>query len=614
MRKLDELSFTSEKTGILINPWSSIYIKLIIIGIFSIVIVASINLQVVHGATYKVAANLNRLRTRQVIADRGIISDSQGTPLVYNIPAYKLYLDNQYVNSPDVEKYLKAVMPIIKDDLPTLERNLQDAQKDHQSVLLDPSVSKDQMLTISNDPALKNIFTFVQYTERDYVGGDFLSQLLGYTGEPSAEDMQKNGSLVIGDSIGKDGLEYTYDKYLHGKDGTNILEVDTLNQVISKYSEQPPIAGDNIKLNISLPVEKELAQVLSDGMKSDSTATGAVGIVEDVSTGNILGMVSLPTYNNNDFENGISLSEYQSLLSNPNDPLLNRAIQEAQPPGSVMKTITAPAALQEGAITPSTTFDSNGTFTYQGIEFQDFDKRVYGVLNVIGALKFSSNIFFFNTMLHLGIDKFMKYEKIFGLGQQTGIDLPGEARGTMASPEVKQALTGQVWYPGDSLNAAIGQGYTTVTPIQMVNWISAIANGGTILTPHIVNEVIAPNGNIVLKNNTTPQRSLSINKANLDVVRQGMYVTVNSGIDHSAFTPVVDVAGKTGTAEFGTKKDANGYLLSHAWFAGFAPYQKPKIALVVFLEGGGLSTNAATIAKNFMTWYFGTYDPQDAVK
>ena len=607
--KIEDLNFDqdfsiNENT----NIWSNLYLKVAVIIIFSIIFLTTINLDVFHGNQSRVKAELNRVSTEPILADRGIIFDSNNTPLVINTPSYNLYIDSSYLQNNSLNDYLKSLSTILSVNPQLLIDNAHSNRNVYgNSVLISTNISKEQMLEVQNNNKLNNVFQIEPVSSRQYLYPNLFSLIIGYTGQVTGDDIKSNPSLTAQDVIGKDGLEYSYNTDLKGQDGQDIFEVDTSGDITGQLSKIVPVAGSNLILSISLPVQQELYDLLKQSLIDDNTATAAVGIVENVNTGAIIGMESLPTYNDNEFVKGISQADFDKLINDPSSPLMNRTIAEAQPPGSIMKTITAPAALQTGAITTNTIFNSNGIFEYDGVQFQDYAKEVWGNLNVLGGLKDSSNIFFFNTVINLGISNLVKYQELFGLGQKTGIDLPGEVDGTISDPATKQYLTGQVWYPGDSLNAAIGQGYTTVTPIQISNWISAIANGGTLYKPYIVSEIDNSDESITKKSSAQVIRSIPVSQDNLNVVKDGMRLAVTDGIDKSAGSTVVDVAGKTGTAEFGIKQ-TNGYTNAHAWFTGFAPYHNPQIAVTIFLESGGLSGNASKVASKFFTWYFGTYD------
>ena len=598
------------------NAWKVLYLKLGAIILLAIVFVTLINLAIVNGATYSKEANANRIYIEPIIAPRGIIYDRNAVPLVYNTEVSNVIAGPQLATDTGKDTILSKLAGILNVSTASLESAYAKGSKEGDFVELASNISKDQMIEITASPYLSYI-TVEEGLERTYPYKNVLAQVLGYTGGASAADLEANPVLNAEDTIGKTGIEYEYDNDLRGIDGERIVEVNTLGNVVSTIKTENPVPGENIYLSIDVNVQQTLATDLQKGIDEskviggyNSQATGGAAIIEDTTDGSILALVSLPTYDNNSFADGISEQDYANLVNNPNDPLIDRAISEAQPPGSVMKTITASAALQEKSIDPSTIFVDHGTFQYGGHTYQDYDKIARGPLTVTGGLQWSSNIFFYNTILSLGIEKFLLYENKFGVGQLTGIDLPGEVTGQPSSPQVKQEETGQPWYGGDSLNAAIGQGYTEVTPIQVVNWITSIANGGTLFTPHIIEKVNNPDNSPAETYTAHVVRQGFVSSSVLDTVKQGMYDAVHSGIDITLNSPAVSIGGKTGTAEFGSVDSAGNYTHAHAWATGFAPFNNPQISFVSFVENGGYSTTAEFVSKTFLTWFFGSYLPK----
>ena len=435
-----------------------------------------------------------------------------------------------------------------------------------------------------------------------------ISHVLGYTGIVYAEDLKKNPNLDYDDIIGKAGIEYFYDNNLRGKKGKVLIETNAYGEKIAELTNSyvPPQNGTTLKLFMNVDWQKYLYESLAHAVEQYH-ARGGAGIIMDVNTGGIIAMTSYPSYDNNLFIGGIDTKTYNKLAKDKRYPLLNRAIGAQEPAGSTFKTIVASAALQERAITPSTVFNSTGVIYLSGhYPFQEYHKHVYGPLTVRDALMVSSNIFFCKTMLKLGIDKFIPYAEKFGIGEYTGIDLPGEAKGRLPSPENKIWLAKHgytwlepIWYPeGDACNSAIGQGITLVTPIQLVKVASTIANGGTVYKPHLVKEFIYSD-NSRKKYTPVVEHKDFVYPQNIKIVQEGMRMSVGGprAIIRVLNNLPVTVAAKTGTAEFGIKTK-DGYSTTHAWVIGFWPYEKPKYAFVVFLEGGGPSYRAAQVMAN----------------
>ena len=587
------------------------YLVYFIFGFFILVI---IYFSVIQYQEYNNLSLSNRLITIPIIASRGVIFSRNMTQLSYNIPTFNLYLNIQNLNKNQINDDIKILSKILGMSSKMITKIIQNGNKlGYAEIPISSNISSNNDILITSN---KNLYG-VKIEQTSYIKfhyNNLLSHIIGYTGPISEQELLNNKNMNPYDIVGRYGIEQSFNNYLTGKDGYQINQIDTFGNTISQFGKVNPIPGDNIQLTISATIQKKLQQLIIQNINQNPNhVTGAVGIVENVNTGGILAMVSYPTFNNNNFEGlGISQSQYSKLLNNPDTPLLNRAISEQQPIGSIMKTILLSAGLQTGAITSNTIFSVPGTFTYDGTIFQNYAKINWGLADIVKCLQYSINVFAFKSALKIGINSFVKFEKLFGLGQPTGISLPGESSGIIADPKTKLALTGQPWYPGDLLNSAVGQGYTEVTPIQVVNFISAIANGGKLMKPRIVKAVYNYNGSLIKKYVPMVVRSGFVSQKNLAVIKKGMYMAVQHGIDIAAQSTIADNAGKSGTAQFGTEYTNNNpatdrYSHSHSWMSSFAPYNNPQIAVVVFEENGGLSTYSAEVVKNFMNWYFGNY-------
>jgi penicillin-binding protein 2 len=408
-------------------------------------------------------------------------------------------------------------------------------------------------------------------------------------------------------------LEREYDEDLLGEAGEIAWEVDAVGRTISKegYVIKEPVSGKNLYLTIDLEIQRQLYEVIKEGVKEYDAQAGAA-VIQNPETGEIIAIVSYPSYDNNLFVGGISSAEYTKLITNPGNPLLNRAIAAQMPPGSTFKTLVAIAGLDSGAITRNTVYVSRRGYTFSsGAPFQDYRNSAYGALNLIDAISVSSNIYFCELIRNWDMNELVPYLEAFGIGSYTGIDIPGEAPGRLPSPENKIALAkttnpwlDAVWYPeGDSCNSVIGQGITLVTPLQMVNWTSAIANEGTLHTPHVGDYFLDEDGERKTLE-YDPIRTEVASEEAIETVKEGMWSAVNgpratirtlSGLS-------VEVAAKTGTAEFGALSKDGTYENTHAWTTSFFPYDKPKYAMTIFLEDGGESINAVRVARQMVEW------------
>ena len=391
-------------------------------------------------------------------------------------------------------------------------------------------------------------------------------------------------------------------------------QLDGCDVILTIDSKLQKITEDALKDNID--------KIKNGGFGKAYDAKGGSCVVMNVKTGEVLAMASYPDYNPQSFANGISNEEWQGYLQNKSYPLLNKTIQSAYEPGSIFKMVTALAGLESGNITLSERINDTGVYKKYGADWKCWYYTDYhsghGYLNVVGAIEKSCNFFFYETADRMGIDILDKYAKYFGLGTKTGIELPSEVTGTLASKEYVKSIK-STWNPGDTINAAIGQGYNKFTPLQMTKYISMIANGGKNIDVSIVKIVQNPDGTEVSKeeinefvnkklelNNNIQSEDLNINSEYIKAVKEGMK-SVTSGESGTAYVRFRDfnikVGGKTGSAEAG--KDKNNQDIVNAWFAAFAPYDDPEIAVVVMVENGGHGNYTAEAVRNIMAEYFG---------
>jgi penicillin-binding protein 2 len=430
--------------------------------------------------------------------------------------------------------------------------------------------------------------------------------ILGYMSKMTDADWSelKNANYLLNDSLGREGVEKTYEHELRGTYGKRNIEVDAGDREQSVVSTEQPVPGKNLKLTIDIEAQQKLEELLSTEITKIGKDRGAA-IAINPQTGEIIALVNYPSYDNNDFSGGISVENYKKYTTNPNHPLFNRAIAGGLPPGSTFKPVVAAAALEEHTITPQTSINSTGGIRIGLSFFPDWKAGGHGITNVTKALAWSVNTFFFavgggyQDIKGLGLERIQKYMSLFGLGKITGIDLPGETEGSIPSEEKKKARTGEPWYLGDTYNISIGQGDTLVTPLQMVVWTAAFANGGKIITPHVVGSIIDP---VTHTSETISPKIIKdnlISQGSLNVVKQGMRECVTYGSCRLLSQLPFDAAGKTGTAQWNHNLDE-----SHAWFVGFAPYNNPQIVIVVLIEQGKEGSEVAVpIAYQFLQWW-----------
>lgn len=598
---------------------------------FGLILYTLLNLQVFSYEKYSNRSDLNQFEISEIKPNRGLIVDRNGKSLALNVPAVSIYLsiDNFRNDDLSIDKeglsesthYLETILgdqwrkdnndgfSSLYDKVISIWDNYSVSDKAWvRKIEILSGLGNDISVRIKGDSKLNNIYSVEDGSKRSYPFKEVMSHILGYTGDVYFEDLKELSYVSFNDVVGKTGLEKVYDEELFGKKGEIAKERDVNGKVRLTQAQ----SGATLKLSIDYKSQQYLYNTLQAGVKRYG-AKGGAAIIEDVSNGEILAMVSYPSFNDNLFVDGISQKQYDKILKSGSNPFLNRAISAQVPPGSTFKTIVASAALDAKAITKDTVYISKRGYTFSnGKVFQEYGNNAYGPLNLIDAISKSSNIYFCEVIRHWDMNKLVPYLDAFGIGKITNIDLIGEGSGRLPSPKNKIELAKTsspwleaVWYPeGDSCNSVIGQGITTVTPIQMVNWISAIANGGVLNTPHLGVSLEYPEGEKKLLE-WKPLNSKIAKDSALSLVREGMWGSVNGPLRviHPLTGATPTVAAKTGTAEFGKVDSKGNYEHTHAWVTGFFPYSKPKYAFVVFLEDGGLSNNSAQIARTFIDWF-----------
>ena len=467
---------------------------------------------------------------------------------------------------------------------------------------------------------------------REYKEGTLASHILGYASKINDTEYKENKDKYDqNDIIGKTGIEYIFEKYLRGQKGIKQIDMAVDGTITAESIAKEAIAGSDVILtldsNLQKIVEQELKsnieKIKSGGFGKIYDAKGGSCVVMNVKTGEVLAMVSYPDYNPQSFADGIGIAEWNSYRDNELHPLINRCIESPYEPGSIFKMVTAIAGLESGNVTLTERINDTGVYT----KYKNFQPKCWyytdyhvghGPLNVIGAIQKSCNYFFYETADRMGIDVLSKYAKYFGLGVKTGIELPNEAMGTVASKEYAKSI-GATWNPGDTINAAIGQGYNRFTSLQMAKYVSMIANGGNSIDVSIIKSIQRSDGTQVSKEeidsfvkerlgitSDDSNDDITINSQYLNAVKEGMN-SVTSGEAGTAYARFknfdIEVGGKTGSAEAG--KDKNGRDIVNAWFAAFAPYDNPEIAVVVMVENGGHGNYTAEAVRNIMAEYFG---------
>ncbi len=618
-------------------------------------------LQVVQGAYYSKAANINRSRLVLDEAPRGMIYDRNGAPLVRNIPNFDVSITPAYLPDDELEEMevyrklsLLLNMPITSASASArpagggqgIKDIVDDARKhgqDFRNITIKTGIPRDVAMIIAEQtmklPGVKMQVAGTRY----YPLGPLVSQIIGYVGhipEETAQSYKDQDYDPDVDRVGLTGIEYVVESFLRGAKGRKYIEEDVAGREVRVVGEpDPPVAGDNIYLSIDLGLQKAATEALQAEINEinrfqgrEMTRRGAV-IAMNPQTGQVLAMVSLPTYDGNLFTRGISQTAWNAIVSDIHLPMVNHAVSDQIAPGSIFKLIPASAALQEKVITPKTIIHDPGTIVIPNKYFPNDPGQAkkltcwlqtgHGDVDLLHGLAYSCDVYFWEVGAGydvpnqrkfdgLGIDRLVKYSQMFGLGQATGIDIPGEAEGHVPTQKWKRLTFGENWSTGDTYNYAIGQGYLLVTPLQMLNVTSAVANGGTLYKPQVIDRITDPDGNVVRAFKPQPIKRVDVSLENLQLVQQGMEAAVMWGTATKAQVPGVRVAGKTGTAEFCDDLARNqglcytGHTPTHAWFISFAPADNPQIALVVYIYNGGEgSEHAVPVAKKILDYYFG---------
>ncbi len=593
-------------------------LHILVVLLFGILTIQLVRMQVFQGDDYQAQAENNRLRELQVLPMRGLIYDRNRAPLVENVANYSAVIvpaDLPAKEEAAVFARLESLLGIPAQEIAQQVRESREDGNPFEATVIKDELDRDTALILEGlTPYLPGVDLQVE-ARRNYLSGDLTAHILGYVGRISAEEYaaSKDEGYILNDQLGKTGIELVYEDILRGKPGTKLIEVDASGRqqdVLDSRASQP---GQNVVLTIDTELQQRTADILREFM---GTSDNAAAVVMNVRTGEVLAMVSLPTYDNNLFSKTLSQEELDALMGEPGKPLVNHATAEMYAPGSTFKPVTGLAALQEGVATTSTTIVSHGYITVPNqydpsVVYVFRDWAALGTLDFYGGISMSSDVYFYylaggkydEGFQGLGEERLARYARSFGLGEPTGVDLPGESAGLVPDAKWKERTVSEMWYVGDTYNFGIGQGYLAVTPLQLLDVIVAIANDGELLRPRLVREILDSHGNVVTTFAKEVRARVPVNQEHLAVMREAMRQSVTTGVARSAQVAGLAIAGKTGSAEFGAVR-ADGSYDTHGWFVGFAPYENPEIAVVVFVQQGNGFTNAAPAAARIFDYYF----------
>ncbi|MGI8744514.1 MAG: penicillin-binding protein 2 [Bryobacteraceae bacterium] len=567
------------------------FFQYLTVAVFLFLVSGFWELQIRNHELYHERAEQNRIKSIPVLAARGKILDRDGRVIVDNHASYSLILARETLK----EEHLRPIADGLNLDYDSLVARVHrfNAPK-YIPIVIKEELTPAELAFVEShrDPETFPEMDLIRAQRRLYPKDGTAAHVIGYVGEVSEAELNtpELAKFHAGDVIGKEGIERQYNDILMGTDGKRQVEVDNVGKERRVLDSKPDIPGQNLELTIDLDL-----QVVAELAMEDRK--GAV-VALDPRTGEVLAMVSRPAFDPNLFAARIRTRDWKEMMNNPGHPMLNRAIQAQQAPGSTFKPIEALAGLETGVIDDNFTVNCGGGAVFYGHYYKCHE--VDGHTDLHKAIVKSCDVFFYNVGNRLGIDNLARYAELAGLGHRTGIDLPHEAEGVMPSTKWKARTLRQKWYAGDTISVAIGQGYVTVTPLQLAVAIGGLALGGVWQTPHLVKD--APH--------LAPARRGDFNPENIQKVISGMYGVVNEGgTGARARISGVEVCGKTGTAQLGSNKLLKGTRLGltmkdNAWFVGFAPRQAPEIVVVCLFENGEFSKFAAPIVRDVIKAYF----------
>ncbi len=579
-----------------------------VVVFFGILFFRTAYLQIISGNEYRIAAEDNRIRIHEIKAPRGVIYDRTGTELAVNVPNFVVSFTPADLPVDPAERValIEKVADTTGESVEAVTLVIDDADsysyESHTLVEhLDYTKAIMLQLQAKNLPGI----SVTPSTFREYVGGESFSSVIGYLSKISEDELANRPDYLFDDVIGKAGIEQYYESTLRGTYGKKEVEVDSLGKENAVISEVAPIPGKNIELSLDKGLQDTLANSLNDVLDHNSAVTGAAAVAIDPRNGEVLALLSEPSFDNNEFNRGISSARYQEMINDPRKPLFNRAVSGEYPSGSTIKPLIGVAGLAEGIITPSTTVQSTGGIRIGQWFFPDWKAGGHGTTDLKKAIAESVNTYFYlvgggdEDRNGLGVDRIRTYLEKFGLNALLGIDLPGEATGFLPSKEWKEEVKGERWYIGDTYHLSIGQGDLLVTPLQVANYIATIANGGTRYRPHLVHAYTDQDGTVTQA--VTPEviNQQVVEHKYITPVQEGLREAVLSGSARRLQELPVTAAGKTGTAQFGADEQ------THSWFTAYAPYENPEIAIVVLVEaGGGGNDTALPVALDALKYWF----------
>ncbi|MDA8125801.1 MAG: penicillin-binding protein 2 [Deltaproteobacteria bacterium] len=583
---------------------------IIVIVALSLVVLRLWYLQVIKGSELRQRSENNSVRLRKIKPMRGLVMDAERRVMVENQASFDLvFVPNR---TKDIYRILDKIKALYEERSLTVAtlNSFTGRVKPFVPVILEKNITMEKLAVVETH-ALELPGVTVEVTPvRQYLNGTMTAQIIGFTGEVTREELDKGteGILTSGDITGKFGIEKFLDAHLRGQSGAEQVEVNVAGKAVRSLGRKPSLPGDNVVLTIDSELQEAAWNALGD-------RPGALAAL-DPRNGAVIALVSSPSFDPNLFNGGISDEDWVKLANDPRHPMENRAISGQYPPGSTYKPIVAAAALEEGLITPETTFFCNGSFDMGNRKFRCWQEKGHGQVNLHRALVESCDVYFYNLGKLLGVDKIAAYARAFGLGAPLGVDLTREKGGLIPTKQWKLNRFKEPWQLGETISISIGQGFNLVTPIQLANVYATLGNGGTLYRPRLVKQLESPDRHVIKVFEPEKMGALPVRPQNIQIINQALWGVVNEsgGTGGSLRRPEVDVAGKTGTAQvIGLPQDAKARkakrvaanFRDHALFACFAPLGNPEIAVAVILENAGHGGSAAgPVARKFIDAYF----------
>ncbi len=576
-------------------------VQYIVLFIFLLLAYGLWRLQVMQSGKYAQLAEQNRVRNVPILAPRGKILDREGRVIVDNYPSFSALLLRDSARDLNADaNTIAAGLHLNPDEVRQRIRHFS-SMPQYQPIFLKEDITPDELAFIeSHKNELPELETIMAH-RRLYPRNGFMAHLIGYVGEVT-EDMLNQPQFELytpGDVVGVSGVEKQYNNVLMGKNGSRRAIVNSKGREVGRLDETPAEPGKQLKLTLDLDLQIAAEQAIEG-------KNGAI-VAMDPHTGEILAMVSRPTFDPNDFAVKVSRDEWNKLINDPDKPLLNKAIQAQLAPGSTFKILMATAGWQEG-IAQTLHVNCTGGAIFYGRRFGCWVKSGHGAVDLTKAIYQSCDVFFYTLAEKLGIDRIAKYATAFGLGQKTGIDLPNEVSGVMPSEEWKIRNFKQKWFAGETISVGIGQGAVAITPVQLMRAVGAISMDGRLVVPHVINPTNLPTG-FVETARYTEVKNIPIDPTGWNTITDAMgRVLLPEGTAPSAHVPGIDIAGKTGSAQIVSlalraKHQNNADFAQNGWFVGFTPRRNPDIIVCVLFEGGEHGKLAARLATQVIKAY-----------